>query len=202
MEINPVQFFFPMRTFLIVSGQTDEDFDIMTANWISPLSSKPPYYLMVSINPKRYTMDNIWRYGEFVVAVPDLRLIKVVWKCGIYSKRKYPDKLKDLRFTKIDLGIEDFKTPGLKEAVANIAVIVEDFLRDIRQYSNRYLVVGKIVGYQYDENAWNGRFPNVDEFPLLMQSAWLDVNKYAIISRLEEVDRYGRRVGRNGTGKG
>ena len=172
MVKSPLELFFPMRTFLVVSGRTEEDRDVMTANWIIPISSKPPYYVALAINPKRFTFRNIEKYGEFVIAVPDWKLLKVVKHCGIVSKAKDPNKLEGLNLTfKTSRKIN---TPGILEAVANI----ECKAVNIEKWGNRFLVIARIVDFSYKQDAWIGRTPNLTAYPLIMQRAWLSVLDY------------------------
>ncbi|MEM4586959.1 MAG: flavin reductase, partial [Desulfurococcaceae archaeon] len=65
---------YPLRTYLITSGDYGSEYNVMTADWVIPLSAKP-FILGVSIAPRRYTHTLISKYGEFVVSVPSIKIL-------------------------------------------------------------------------------------------------------------------------------
>ena len=71
---------YPMRTFLIVSGQGEEA-NIRAADWLTYLSTKP-IIVGVSINPKHHTHNLIRKYKEFVISIPSIEILKDVLIAG------------------------------------------------------------------------------------------------------------------------
>ncbi|MCS7121068.1 MAG: flavin reductase family protein [Archaeoglobaceae archaeon] len=109
-----LEYLYPFRTYLIVSGV--EKPNVMTADWVVPLSLNPQM-LGVAIGHKRHTHFLIKKYGEFVVAVPTLELLKDVWTAGTVSGAK-EDKLAKMSLTLIRS--RKVKVPSIKECQANI----------------------------------------------------------------------------------
>ena len=141
---------YPMRTFLVVSGDGEET-DVMTADWITVLSSKP-FMVGVAVAPKRYTHKLIKKHGEFVVSAPTLEMLKDVWIAGTKSG---PGKLKDMNITFVDS--KKVATKSIGEAVANL----ECKLFDEQQYGDHTFFVGEVIHYTYNEDAFRNNKPNL-----------------------------------------
>ena len=139
-----------MRTFLIVSGG-DEEINVMTADWVTVLSSKP-FMVGVAVAPKRYTHRLIEKYGEFVVSVPTLEVLKDVWIAGTRSGSK---KLEKMGASFIDS--KKIATKSIGEAVANL----ECNLVDKRRYGDHTFFVGEVLHYTYNEAAFRNSKPNL-----------------------------------------
>lgn len=153
---------YPMRTYLIVSGKGDE-VDIMAADWVTILSHKP-LLIGVAISPKRYTHKLVRENGEFVVSVPNLEMLKDVWIAGTKSG---PGKLEEMHITLSPSS--KIKTPGIKEAIANL----ECKVIDARDYGDHTLFVGRVVGWSYQKGAFENDKPNM-EFKFLAHASWTD----------------------------
>lgn len=126
---------YPLRTYLVVSGRVGEIVNVMTADWVMPLSAKP-FILAVSVAPKRFTHGLISKYGEFVVSVPSVDMIDDVWLAGSLSG---PDKVGKMRIT-FSQG-KAVKLPVINEALANL----ECRVIDRRDYGDHTLFVGEVV---------------------------------------------------------
>lgn len=139
---------YPLRTYLIVSGIGDE-VNIMAADWVTVLSFKPEI-VGVAISPRRYTHKLITKYGEFVISVPSINMLKDVWVAGTESG---PQKLRKMNIT---LTVsETVRVPGIKEALANI----ECKVIDARDYGDHTFFVGKITGCTYDPRVFKNNEP-------------------------------------------
>lgn len=152
---------YPMRTYLIVSGH--EEPNVMAADWVTVLSHDP-FMVGVAISPKRYTHGLISKYREFVVSVPSLEMLKDVWIAGTKSG---PEKLKEMSISLIPS--TKIKTPGIKEALANIECRVVD----AREYGDHTWFVGEVLGCTYNKEAFRDNRPNL-KFKFLAHSAWTD----------------------------
>ncbi|ACS89583.1 flavin reductase family protein [Thermococcus sibiricus] len=142
---------YPMRTFLIVSGQ-GEEVNIMAADWLTYLSTKP-IIVGVSINPHRYTHDLIKKYKEFVISIPSIEILKDVLIAG---RKSGPDKLKHMSITL--LPSKRIQTPSIKEALANL----ECKVIDERNYGNYTFFVAEVVDYTQKEEAFKNNKPNIE----------------------------------------
>ncbi|MEM0059324.1 MAG: flavin reductase, partial [Desulfurococcaceae archaeon] len=72
---------YPLRTYLVVSGKLGEEVDVMAADWVTIISAQP-FILAASIAPTRYTYKLVKKYGEFVISVPGLEMLRDVWITG------------------------------------------------------------------------------------------------------------------------
>ncbi|MEM2715632.1 MAG: flavin reductase family protein [Candidatus Thermoplasmatota archaeon] len=142
---------YPLRTYLIVSGNKEEK-NVMTADWLIPISYKP-FILCVSISPKRYTHKLIKKYGEFVVGVPTMEMLNDVWVGGTKSG---PEKLSKMKISFIPS--KKVKTMSIKEAVANI----ECRVIDEKNYGDHTLFIGEVLSYSYSKEAFKNSMPNID----------------------------------------
>ncbi|MCA6213693.1 flavin reductase family protein [Thermococcus bergensis] len=154
---------YPMRTYLIVSGQGEET-NVMAADWVTVLSHKPPL-VGVAVSPKRYTHRLISKYKEFVISVPGLEMLRDVWIAGT---KRGPSKLKEMNITLVDS--TKIATPSIKEALANIECKVVD----ARDYGDHTWFVGEVVGYTYKEEAFKNGKPDVMGANFLAHAAWTD----------------------------
>jgi len=152
---------YPLRTYLVVSGRIGEEVNVMTADWVIPLSAKP-FILGVAISPKRYTHSLIRKYGEFVVSVPSIDMVEDVWIAGTESG---PGKLNKTKFTFIEGRV--VKTPLIKEALANL----ECKVIDMRDYGDHTFFVGEVVSYSYREDVYPNMEPKL-EAGFLAHIAW------------------------------
>ncbi|AEH24700.1 flavin reductase family protein [Pyrococcus yayanosii] len=154
---------YPMRTYLIVSGKGEET-NVMAADWVSVISFNP-FMVGVAISPKRTTWGLIKKYGEFVISVPSLDMLKDVWTAGT---KHGPEKLKEMSITLVPS--KKVGTPSIKEALANIECKVVD----ARDYGDHTWFVGEVVAYSYDEKAFPDGKPDVGKAKFLAHASWTD----------------------------
>jgi len=160
---------YPLRTYLVVSGRLGEVVNVMAADWVTVLSAKP-FLVGVAVSPKRFTHSLIEKYGEFVISVPSVEMIRDVWVVGSESG---PGKLSKTKFTLIPG--KSVKTPVIREALANLECRVVDE----RVYGDHTLFVGEVVDYSFREEAFKDMEPNL-EAGFLAHIAW---NKFTTFTR-------------------
>ncbi len=160
---------YPIRSYLIVSGDGDDVANIMTADWLTILSYRP-FIIGVSIAPKRYTHKLIEERKEFVVAVPTIEMLEDVWVAGTKSG---PEKVKETSINLIDS--KKVKVKSIKEAVANL----ECKLIDKKSYGDHTFFVGEVVNYEYNEEAFKNGKPNL-QFNFL---AHLALNEFVTFNK-------------------
>ncbi|AFK22347.1 flavin reductase family protein [Pyrococcus sp. ST04] len=135
----------------------------MAADWVTVVSYDP-FMIGVAIAPKRTTHGMIKKYGEFVVSVPSLEMLKDVWIAGT---KKGPSKLKEMSITLIPS--KKVKVPSIKEALANIECEVVD----ARDYGDHTWFVGKVVDFTYKEEAFKNGKPNL-KAKFLAHLSWVE----------------------------
>ena len=140
---------YPLRTYLLVSGRLGEEVNVMAVDWVTIVSIKP-FIITTAIAPTRYTYGLIKKYGEFVIAVPSLDLIRDVW---IVGSEHGPGKLKKTRLKLKPAN--KVKTPIIENALANLEckVIGE------HPYGDHSLFVSEVVAYHYREEAFKENEP-------------------------------------------
>ncbi|MDW7990194.1 MAG: flavin reductase family protein [Archaeoglobaceae archaeon] len=142
-----LELLYPLRTYLIVSGI--EKTNVMAADWVTPLSFDPPM-LGVSIGHKRFTKKLIKDFGEFVVSVPTIELLKELWISGTVSGAK-EDKISKLRLTFVPS--KRVRVPSIKECQANLECKVVEEL----DTGDHTFFVAEIVGFSYGDAFINGK---------------------------------------------
>lgn len=121
--------------------------NIITLAWQTPLSINPKL-LGISIGFKRYSHDLTEQAGEFVINIPDKRLIQQTHGCGRVSGRD-ADKYRE--FNLHEEPSEKIESPGIEECVG----IIECKLENQFVTGDHTFFVGKVVHAKADENAWD-----------------------------------------------
>jgi flavin reductase (DIM6/NTAB) family NADH-FMN oxidoreductase RutF len=152
---------YPLRTYLVVSGKLGEEVDVMAADWVTIISAQP-FILAVSIAPTRYTYKLVKKYGEFVISVPGLEMLRDVWITG---SEHGPSKLMKTNLELTEGKI--VKTPIIKNALANLEcrVIGE------HSYGDHVLFVGEVVAFNYAHDAFKNNEPVLSK-GFLAHIAW------------------------------
>ena len=155
--MHVLEYLYPMRTFLITSGTVEKP-NVMTADWVTPLSMNPPL-LGVAIAHKRYTKKLIDEYKEFVVSVPTIELLKDVWIAGTVSGAKV-NKAEKLSLTFIQS--KKVKPPSIKECQANLECKVINAV----ETGDHVFYIGEIVGVTHGD-AFNDK-PDVKNYRFIL----------------------------------
>jgi flavin reductase (DIM6/NTAB) family NADH-FMN oxidoreductase RutF len=112
---------YPVPVVMITSR--DGDFDnIITVAWAGTICSEPPM-VSISIRPERYSYDIIKRTGEFVINVPDKKLVEATDFCGVKSGRDI-DKFEHLGLTKVQA--DKVNCAMIDEAPLSLECVVKD----------------------------------------------------------------------------
>jgi len=153
-----LEYLYPIRTYLIVSG-TMEKPNVMTADWVVPLSFNPPM-CGVAIGHTRYTKKLIDEYKEFVVAVPTIELLKDVWIAGTVSGANV-NKAEKMGVTFVPS--KKVKVPSIKECQANLECKVVNAV----ETGDHVFYVGEIVDVTYGD-AFKSGSPDVENYRFIM----------------------------------
>lgn len=165
---------YPLRTYLIVSGKYGEEVNVMAADWVTVVSAKP-LIVAVAIAPTRYTYKLVEKYGELVISVPAMDMLRDVWVVG---SEHGPEKLRRTRLELVPA--QKVGTPIIRNALANL----ECKVIGRHPYGDHVLYVCEVVAYHYREEAYKEFEPRL-EAGFLAHVAW---NKFTtFVSEYREV---------------
>ncbi len=117
--------------------------NITTIAWTGIINSEPPL-VYVSIRPSRHSYSIIKNLEEFVINIPDEKLVFAADFCGTKSGKEV-DKFKEARLTKEKAQI--VKAPLIKECPINI----ECKLKEIKKLGSHDMFIGEIVAVNADD---------------------------------------------------
>ena len=117
--------------------------NIITLAWAGTVCSNPPM-ISISIRPSRYSHELISSSKEFVINIPDEKLIEACDFCGTKSGRNL-DKFKETHLTK-EKGLV-IKTPMIQECAVNIECRVKDTIH----LGTHDLFIGEVLNVNADE---------------------------------------------------
>lgn len=128
---------------VMVSCGNMEDSNIITIAWTGIISSEPPL-VYVSIRPTRYSYNIIKESKEFVINIPNEKLVVEADLCGTKSGKEI-DKFKEAKLTKEKA--EVVKCPLIKECPINI----ECKVKEIKEMGSHDMFIGEIVNINVDD---------------------------------------------------
>lgn len=152
---------YPLRTYLVVSGRLGEEVNVMAADWVTVVSVQP-FIVAVSIAPTRYTYKLVKKYGELVISVPSVEMIKDVWLAG---SEHGPQKLRKTRFEFAQAS--KVQVPVIKNALANL----ECKIIGEHHYGDHVLFACEVLAYHYREDAFKNNEPQLSA-GFLAHIAW------------------------------
>lgn len=128
---------------VMVSCGTMEQSNILTIAWTGVLNSEPPL-VYVSIRPSRYSYEIIKETKEFVINLPDEKLVWETDYCGTKSGKEV-DKFKEAKLTKESCSI--VKAPAIAECPVNL----ECKVKEIKELGSHHMFIGEIVAVNAKE---------------------------------------------------
>jgi len=117
--------------------------NIITLAWVGTVCSNPPM-ISISIRPSRYSHERISASMEFVINIPEEKMLKACDFCGTNSGRDI-DKFKKLDLTKEKGFIVN--APLIKECPINI----ECKVRQIIHLGTHDMFIGEVLSVNADE---------------------------------------------------
>ena len=135
-KLSPGTVLAPVPVVLVSCGD-EKKANITTIAWTGTLNSEPPL-LYVSIRPGRFSYSIIKETGEFVVNIPDEKLVFETDYCGTNSGKNV-DKFEEMKLTK-ELA-QVVKAPLIKECPINI----ECKVKEIKSLGSHDIFIGEIV---------------------------------------------------------
>lgn len=128
---------------VMVSCGDMESANIITVAWTGVLNSEPPL-VYVSIRPSRHSYNIIKQTKEFVINIPDEKLVWQVDYCGTKSGKEV-DKFKEANLTKEKC--ENVSAPAIKEC----PIQLECKLTEIKHLGSHDMFIAEVVGIRCEE---------------------------------------------------
>ena len=136
----------PNPVAMISSGDM-ENSNIATIAWTGIINSEP-MIVYVSIRPSRFSNEIITKTKEFVINLPDEKLVKIADFCGTKSGRDI-DKFKTCNLTKRQS--TKVNAPYIEECPINL----ECKVIDVQKFDSHEMFVAQVVATHCDENILN-----------------------------------------------
>lgn len=128
----------------IISSGDMENSNIATIAWTGIINSEP-MIVYVSIRPSRFSHEIIMKTKEFVINLPDEKLVKIADFCGTKSGRDF-DKFEVCHLTKKQS--KEIKAPYIEECPINL----ECKVIDIQKFASHDMFVAEVVVTHCDKD--------------------------------------------------
>jgi len=140
---------------LVTSISQEGRANIITLAWQMPISHNPPL-CAVSIAKSHFSHQLIKSTGEFVINVPNVRLLDVVKFCGSVSGRNI-DKFKEGNLTPIPA--KKVIPPLIKECIGHL----ECKLLEMHPVGEHTIFIGMIVSASVNKDLFDGASWRLDK---------------------------------------
>lgn len=154
LDILPSEALYPVPVVLVsCMDKANQKSNIITIAWCGVVCSAPPA-LSISIRPSRHSHKLIRSCGDFVVNIPNEKILRQADLCGTRSGKDI-DKFKMCSFTAIPSS--KILSPMIKECPVNIECV----LKDVVKLGAHDMFIGTIVAVHADEDITDGK-GNID----------------------------------------
>jgi len=133
---------------ILVSCCYKDKANIITLAWNTPFSHNPPL-LGISIAKTHLSCELIKKSEEFVVNIPDLKLLQKVVYCGSHHGHDI-DKFKEAGLSAMKAN-RLVKTPLIKECIGHL----ECRLSDAKEVGDHILFIGEPIFASAEDNLFN-----------------------------------------------
>lgn len=144
---------------LVTAGYKDKT-NITTCAWSMPLSQNPAS-LAIALAKKHFSSELIKASSQFIVNIPEWKLLDKVMFCGSKSGREV-DKFKETKLT-AEKSHSLVKVPKIAECAAAL----ECSLFDIKEISDHYLFFGEVVYAEAEERLFVNDFWDTNKVELI-----------------------------------
>lgn len=141
-SLQPNTILAPIPAVMVSCGDM-ENANITTIAWTGVLNSEPPL-VYVSIRPSRYSYNIIKETKEFVINIPDGKLVWETDFCGTKSGKDV-DKFKEAHLTKE--ASKFVKAPSIEEC----PISLECKLKEIKELGSHHMFIGEVVSVNAKE---------------------------------------------------
>jgi len=141
--------------------------------------STKPHMIALGISPISDTYKNIIDTNEFVVSIPNEEILKEVYQSG----NKYDPEENEFDIT----GLTPYKSNNVKASrVMESAVNIDCTLESHTESGNHYIVVGKVIGVDMEEDLFCEDSVNLRlNIP---KTYHLTGNKFLVNNKLKEIE--------------
>lgn len=133
----------PVPVVLITSKNKEGKVNVFTVAWIGTACTKPPM-ITVAIRPERLSYEYINESGDFVVNLPNSKMVREVDYCGVRSG-KHIDKIKEMNFI-----IEDSKDVSAP-LISQCPIALECKVKSITSLGSHDLFLAEVVNTHVDD---------------------------------------------------
>jgi flavin reductase (DIM6/NTAB) family NADH-FMN oxidoreductase RutF len=149
IDVEYLQFMWPMRHFLISCGDIDDKSNIIAASFCMPVSKEPPL-IACAIGKKAYSSKLIESTKEFIVNVPTKEVkAEIIYYCGSHSGHEV-DKFKETGLT--PKPARKVRAPIIEECVAHMECKVVQRV----ETGDKNLFIGEVIEAYADEKVVKG----------------------------------------------
>ena len=148
IDVEYLEFMWPMRHFLITCGDINKQANIITLSFCMPVSKEPPL-IACAIGKTTYSFKLINETKEFIINVPSKELKAKIYYCGFHSGFQV-DKFKETGLT--PLLAHSVKAPIIAECVA----YMECKVIEIIETGDKNLFIGEVIEAYADEDIVKG----------------------------------------------
>ncbi len=148
IDVEYLEYMWPMRHFLITCGTMEGDANIIAVSFCMPVSKTPPM-LACAVGHEMHSCGIIEQLREFVVNVPPQYLKQRIYYCGTHSG-KLVNKFQETGLT--PQPARQVKVPVVKECVAHMECRVEQ----VADTGDKRLFVGTVLEAYADEDLVQG----------------------------------------------
>lgn len=135
-NLKPDTILAPIPAVMVSCGNMEKA-NILTIAWTGIINSEPPL-VYVSIRPTRYSYQIIKDNMEFVINIPDEKLVWEADFCGTKSG-KNTDKFSEAKLTKEECKF--VKAP----AIAECPISLECKVKEIKELGSHHMFIAEIV---------------------------------------------------------
>ena len=134
----------PVPVVLITTKNNEGKVNVFTVAWIGTACTKPPM-ITVAIRPERLSYEYIKESGDFVVNLPNSKMVRAVDYCGVRSGRQI-DKIQEMNFTMHSS--KDVLAPLISEC----PISLECKVKSITPLGTHDLILAEIVNTHVDNS--------------------------------------------------
>ena len=134
----------PVPVVLITTKNNEGKVNVFTVAWIGTACTKPPM-ITVAIRPERLSYEYIKESGDFVVNLPNSKMVRAVDYCGVRSGRQI-DKIQEMNFTMHSS--KDVLAPLISEC----PISLECKVKSITPLGTHDLILAEIVNTYVDNS--------------------------------------------------
>jgi flavin reductase (DIM6/NTAB) family NADH-FMN oxidoreductase RutF len=147
---KPFRALYPIPVVLVTCLDKAGQPNVMTVSWVGTVASTPPC-LAIGVRPYRYSHAAIEEQGEFVVNIPNQKLLSAVDYCGRVSRHRTSDKFAEAGLTPVPAS--QVASPLIAECPINIECQVIHSL----ELDSHTLFVGQILAVHVEEELLDER---------------------------------------------